>query len=81
MIILAINTKYKSKINKAYKAIRNYQEIVNLQGTCTTEKEELKLATKEEKAFNKYMELLEELPQREINNMQKQHKNLHGYNF
>lgn len=81
MTISAINAKYKSKVNKAYKAIRNYQEIVNLQGNCDNEKEELKLATKEEKAFNKYSELLEELPKREIDNLQKQHKNLHGYNF
>jgi len=52
-----------------------------LQGSCTTEKEENKLVLKEEKAFNKYSELLESLPAREISTLQKQHKNLHGYNF
>ena len=80
-MLTAINKKYASLVNRVYINVRKYQELVNLEDTCETEKERNKNITKQDKAFNKYSELLEDLPKREIDNLQKQHKNIHGYNF
>lgn len=68
--ITPLNAKYKSKVNKALKAIRAYHAL-----------DDNSTENQEEKLFNKYMELLEDLPKREVNHLQKEHKKEYGYNF
>ncbi len=78
-MIKAVNKTHQTAINKAYKAIRNYHELVNLSDSATSEKEVTKLENKQAKAFDKYEEICGELPAREIKNLQAAHKAIHGY--
>ena len=79
MAITAINKTYQSAINKAYKHYRAYHALTNLDGTFDTDKEQnandKKQATQDEKFSNIYGEL----PKREQDNFDRQHKAIHGY--
>jgi len=80
MTIQAINKKYNAKVNKAYKALRKYYALVDLEDTLemyTSAK--YRLESKQIKAHNIYIDTLEEMPAREQINLSKQHLALHGY--
>lgn len=67
--ITAINKKYQTAVNKAYKLYRDYHDLVN------SEESE----TKQAKKFENYLNIFEELPVREQKNFEKQHTKIHGY--
>ena len=75
MTITAVNEKHQSNVNKCYKHYRKYHELVNFnddQGTKAN-------MAKQEKQFEGYATLYDELPKREQVNFDKQHYSLHGY--
>lgn len=69
-MIRAINKKYQSTVNKAYRDYRIYHEEVN---------SESPRLIKQQMAFERYEEALSLLPAREVTNFNKVHKSLHGY--
>jgi hypothetical protein len=71
--LIAINPKYTGKVNRAYKWMRTYHELVNIEAPTKGQERE------QENAFYKYVELFEELPKREQTSFNRQHKKLHGY--
>lgn len=79
MPITAINKKYQRTVLRAYQLNRSYAEIVNRVDLCNTEKEVERNERLQEIAFNKYEEKIEDLPQREIDNLDRQHLKIHGY--
>jgi len=79
MAIQAINKKYQRQINSSYKHYRNYHELVNLDGTFETEKEQRANDRKQLSAFDRYYNTYEQLPGREKINFDRQHKSIHGY--
>tara|TARA_R110002124_G_scaffold23673_2_gene87488 strand:- start:378 stop:623 length:246 start_codon:yes stop_codon:yes gene_type:complete len=80
MTIQAINKKYNAKVNKAYKALRKYYALVDLEDTLELYSTAMsRLESKQERAHNIYIDTLEEMPAREQINLSKQHVALHGY--
>jgi hypothetical protein len=80
MSIKAINKKYQSAINKAYKAYREYYRLVDLDDSFELYSKELrKNELKQELVFDKHLEYLAEMPQREQINFVKMHTKIHGY--
>jgi hypothetical protein len=83
MTIQAINKKYNAKVNKAYKALRKYYALVDLEDTLELYSDALglmgRLELKQERAHDKYLDILEELPSREQISLAKHHFALHGY--
>jgi hypothetical protein len=80
MTIQAINKKYNAKVNKAYKALRKYYALVDLEDTLEIYSKAMsRLESKREKAYCIYIDTLEEMPAREQISLSKQHFALHGY--
>ena len=80
MTIKAINKKHQRAVTKAYSLYRKYHELVNLEDTVEPYTGAAdRLANKQEKAYDKYLDVFEELPQREQASFVKQHTTLHGY--
>ena len=79
MSIKSVNKKYQNKINTLYSHYRNYHNIVNLDGTFETDKEQRLNDRKQLQAFDKYYNLFGVLPKREQSNFERQHKAIHGY--
>jgi hypothetical protein len=80
MTITAINKKYQSALNKAYKAYRKYYALVDLENDvepCSRAMDSLML--KQERAFDQYLEIFDNLPARERVSFAKQHLINHGY--
>lgn len=70
----AINPKHQSKVNKAVKALLKYNELNDLRDKASDldqEKEFKKLDNLCAKYFDKYLEIIDELPARERNNIEK----------
>jgi flagellar biosynthesis/type III secretory pathway ATPase len=72
-IINPINVKYAAKMQRAYKWLRTYHELVNIDSPTKGQERQ------QETAFYKYVDILDELPQREQKTFEAQHKKLHGY--
>jgi len=80
MTIQAINKKHQTAINRAYKALRQYYALVDLDDTVELySKAADRLLAKQEKAHEKYLNMLDNLPVREKNALSKQHYLIHGY--
>ena len=80
MTINAINPKYQTTVNKAYKALRKYYLLVDLDDTIEPcSKAEERLLLKQEKAHDQYLDILDNLPAREKISLAKQHTVIHGY--
>lgn len=80
MTIIAINKTHQTALNRAYRAYRKYHLLVNQEDSfdpCSKDMD--RLTAKQEKAFDAYIEIYEELPKREQMTFNQQHKNLHGY--
>lgn len=80
MTIKAINKKYQSPVNKAYTALRKYYALVDISDNLDLYSKEMKsVEAKQEKAYNNYLDILDNLPAREKAYLSKQHFALHGY--
>jgi len=80
MTIQAINKKYNAKVNKAYKALRKYYALVDLEDTLEPYSTAMsRLESKQERAHNIYEDAMEEIPVREQANFLNCHIVLHGY--
>jgi len=79
MAIKAINKTYQRKISSTYKYYRQYHELVNLDGTFETDKEQHANDKKQVRAFDNYFNNYAELPKREQTSFDRQHKSIHGY--
>ena len=79
MSILAINKRYDTAVKKAYKHYRAYHAHVNLGGIFGTDKEQNANDSKQEKEYEIFAFIYGELPKREQNNFDYQHKKIHGY--
>lgn len=77
--LTAINPKYTALMNRVYKAYRAYHECVNLDGTFDTDKEERANERKQIKHDDNYCNLYADLPKREQQSFDRQHKKIHGY--
>lgn len=78
--ITAINKKHQTDVNKAYKLLRQYHELVNQEDNFEPESNAMRrLEDKQAIKFTDHLEIFENLPKREQANFQKQHKNIHGY--
>lgn len=80
MTINAINKKHQRAVTKAYSLYRKYHELVNLEDTTEPHTGAAdRLANKQQKVYDQYLDIFEELPQREQASFVKQHTTLHGY--
>jgi hypothetical protein len=68
-VVAPVNAKYKAKIKRAYKHYRDYHQLVNDDAS----------EAKQERKFNLFIDILDDLPKREELNFYKQHKLIHGY--
>lgn len=78
-MITAINKKYQTTVNRAYKALRAYHDLVNLDGTFNTEAAQNKNERAAENKHNSFLELFDQLTLREKKSFHNQHHALHGY--
>ena len=78
-MITAINTKYQTTINRAYKALRAYYALCDLDGTFNTETAHNRNERAAEKKHNAFLDLFDQLTLREKTSFHKQHFALHGY--
>lgn len=69
--LVAINRKYQKAVLKAYKLIRAYHDAVNAVGGT--------ISTQEERRYDRFREVYDELPKREQAVLQRFHKAVHGY--
>jgi hypothetical protein len=78
--IQAINSKYQKAVNKAYKALREYYRLVDLDDDYALYSNALsRHLVKQEKQYDIYETVWPELPKQEEKNFIKQHLALHGY--
>jgi hypothetical protein len=68
-----VNPKYKARLNRAYKWLRAYHDLVNIDEPTSKEEK------RQEVCFYKYVDIIEELPLREQKTFDQQHKKIHGY--
>lgn len=68
--LTAINPLYQHDLEAAYRAVRKYHDIVNVEGHSER---------KAERAFDSFRDKLESLPKREQAVLQAFHKAEHGY--
>jgi hypothetical protein len=79
-MIKAINKAHQKAVNKAYKALRKYYELVDLEDTLELYSDAMgRLELKQERAHDKYLDILDALPAREKISFSKQHFTIHGY--
>jgi hypothetical protein len=77
--ITAVNKKYQSAFNRAYKHLRAYHTFVNLDGSFETDKEQAKNDRQQEQSHDKYFEIFDVMPKREKSAFENQHIAIHGY--
>lgn len=78
-MIKAINPKHQKAVTKAYNKAREYHELVNRDRDALSARTLVAVEARQERAYDALLDLLEELPARERSNLNKQHKEAHGY--
>lgn len=79
-MIKSINKAYQKQVNKAYKALREYYRLVDLDDDyCLYSNALSRHLVKQEKQYDVYETVWTELPKREEKNFLKQHLAIHGY--
>ena len=75
----ALRTKNQRTLDHAYRADRQYHDVVNLGSYFDLETSEQE--RKEERAFDKACQYWEMLPADELKNARKQYQAIHGYSI
>ena len=74
MKLTAINPKYQRDVERAYAAIRKYHEIVNANAEKGRDS-----SPAQERAYDKWLEIIGEIPAREAQQVRRYHLAMHGY--
>lgn len=73
-MVLAINKAHQSRVNKAVKVLIKYNDLNNLRAIADNNgdvREYKKLEKQCENVFNKYLDVVYELPKREMERIEK----------
>ena len=74
MKLTAVNPKYRRDVERAYVAIRKWHEIVNANAEKGKDS-----SPAQERAYDKWLEIIGEMPSREAKQVKLYHLAVHGY--